>query len=597
MAQQPFIFELNVNFSATVQLPFVDLAPFDCVVDWGDGSQDTITAFDDPASAHSYSPETYTVTITGYCGGWSVNNGAIKNYLTDIVQFGTQTYFDSYAFTGCSLLGAITATDFPGFHDQAARAFFNSCTNLEIDLTDCYMGNITVGADIFDGVSIGDGQNWQFLRNRFFQNSINAQNFNSDVSSWADTMGTASPERSIIAVEGMFNGASSFNCGLAAGVSGNRMSNWNLYLSPNLSRFFSSCTAFNQDINTNTQNAGQPDEYIAWDTSSVTNFEGCFSNATSFNQDISGWDVSSATSLRTLFQGASSFNNGGVGGVGVGLDTWDVSSATTFYGMFYRSGFNQYIGSWILNPSTNVDCGIMFQESSFNQDIGGWTNTSSITTMVNMFMFNNAYNNGGVGGVGAGIDQWDVSNVTVMASAFRSASSFNQYIGSWDVSSVLNMSQMFENASAFNQDISGWERNAPTVSTLSNVTNMSRMFQGASTFNQDISNWDVSNVTNFTSLLESATAFNQDLSSWKMYSATICDRMFYNSVAVGMSAANVEATLYGWSLDPNTATGVSATSISFHSYAAGSNMDLALNDPTNGLVAAKGWNVTGITIV
>ena len=32
-------------------------------------------------------------------------------------------------------------------------------------------------------------------------------------------------------------------------------------------------------------------------------------------------------------------------------------------------------------------------------------------------------------------------------------------------------------------------------------------------------------------------------------------------------------------------------------YSVGSNMDLALNDPTNGLVATKGWNVTGINIV
>lgn len=597
MAQQPFIFELNVNFSSTIQLPFVNTAPFDCVVDWGDGSQDTITAYNDPASAHSYSPGTYTVTITGYCGGWSVNNGAIRNYLTDIIQFGTQTYFDSYAFTGCSLLGAITATDFPGFHDQAARGFFNSCTNLEIDLTDCYMGNITIGADMFDGVSVGDGQNWQFLRNRFFQNSINVQNFNSDVSSWTDTMGIASPERNIIAVEGMFNECSSFNCGLAAGVSDNRMSNWNLYSSPNLSRFFRNCASFNQDINTNTQNAGQPDEYIAWDVSSVTNFDSCFVSASSFNQDISDWDVSSATTLRTMFSGATSFNNGGVGGLGSGLDKWDVSSATDLYGMFFRSGFNQYIGSWTLNPSANISCGVMFQESPFNQDIGGWTNTSSITNMVNMFQFNSSYNNGGVGGVGAGIDQWDVSNVTVMANAFRGASSFNQDIGSWNVSSVTDLSRMFSSATSFNQDISTWERTIPTVSTLSNVTNMSFMFQAAITFNQNISNWDVSNVTNFTSLFESATVFDQDLSSWKMYSATSCDRMFYTSLSVGMSAANVEATLYGWSLDPNTATGVSATSISFHSYPAGSNMDLALNDPTNGLVAAKGWNITGITIV
>jgi alpha-D-ribose 1-methylphosphonate 5-triphosphate synthase subunit PhnL len=71
--------------------------------------------------------------------------------------------------------------------------------------------------------------------------------------------------------------------------------------------------------------------------------------------------------------------------------------------------------------------------------------------------------------------------------------------------------------------------------------------------------------------------------------------MFYQGA---ISDANLEATLYGWSLNPATATGVDASQIDIgRTYAVGSPMDLALNDPTNGLVAAKGWNVTGITIV
>ena len=44
------------------------------------------------------------------------------------------------------------------------------------------------------------------------------------------------------------------------------------------------------------------------------------------------------------------------------------------------------------------------------------------------------------------IGNWDVSNVTDMATMFQGADSFNQNIGGWDTSNVTNMSLMFNNA-------------------------------------------------------------------------------------------------------------------------------------------------------
>lgn len=597
MAQQPFIFELNVNFSATVQLPFIDVFPFDCVVDWGDDSQDTITAFDDPASAHSYSPGTYTVTITGYCGGWSVNNGAIKNYLTDIVQFGTQTYFNNgNAFRGCSLLTNITATDYPGFGGYADRlnaGFFRDCPNLVFDLSGCYMGAQSVFENMLSG-DVNPSQDWDFSFASWF--NLNGLRFNIDITPWKEHFLSAVPSGNWVRISGVFTNNDLFNCGDAAGVSGTKFRWFNItsVSEKRLSSFFQNCSAFNQDINTNIQNAGQPDEYVAWDVSEITQMGFLFQGASSFNQNIGDWDVSSVGNMSYMFNGATAFNNGGVGGEGVGMDTWDVSSVSTFQYTFWDAdSFNQYIGSWVLRPA-GVSCEAMFFRSNgFNQDIGNWTNTSSITSIAYMFAGATAFNNGGVGGVAQGLDKWDVSNKTSFIQLFSGATSFNQYLGSWNVSSVTNMSQVFQNATAYNQDLDGWERATPDVSTLANVTSMQQMFQNDSVFNGNVSNWNVSSCENFREMFLNCTAFDQNLGAWTLASATNCNSMFYFS---GISDANLEATLYGWSLNPATATGVSATNLALKTYPAGSNMDLALNDPTNGLVAAKGWDVTGITI-
>jgi surface protein len=360
---------------------------------------------------------------------------------------------------------------------------------------------------------------------------------------------------------------------------------------------FSSCSSFNEDVSTNTQNAGQPDEYVAWDTSSCTDFTSLFGNCTSFNQNLGSWDTSSVTNMSSVFS-YSGFDNGGVGDVGVGLDTWDVSSVTNFSNMFlrqYANGFNQYIGSWTLKPASSINCSGMFQDNTnFNQDIGGWSNTSSITNAASMFRGATSFNNGGVGDVGLGLDQWDTSNITGMSNMFENTD-FNQPIPSWNVSSCTTFRDMFRGCSSFNQDLSNWERSTPDVSTVANVTNFGNMFTNTD-FNHDISNWDVSGGSIFSYMFSGCDAFDQDLSSWTLSSATNCDGMFYS--LSGISDANLEATLYGWSLNPATATGVSAVAIALNkTYAVGSNMELALNDPDNGLVAAKGWNVTGITIV
>ena len=343
-------------------------------------------------------------------------------------------------------------------------------------------------------------------------------------------------------------------------------------------------TLVNKDIFTA---VGQEYEIVnAWATNS--NFGGAFSGWSSFNQYVGSWNLKGLIDCFGGFSGWTSFNNGdaaGVagGGVGVGMDNWDVSSCVSLDGVPTAApAFNQYINSWnvgnnqrfqsFFNGSTNfnrplnnwnigehlsseqpINMTSMFRDAtSFNQDIGDW-DVSKVTTLQNMFLNANSFNNGGVGGSGVGLDTWDTSKVTSMQDMFNSADSFNQDIGTWDVGNVTTAHGMFENTLAFNsKPTSGnWGANLPTGDTV----NLLGMFSGSSTvFNQDIGHfdtsrvstmvsmfqnnfvfnnggvggvgvgmdtWDVSKVKSFSRVLENAQGFNQYLGSWRFITGDI----------------------------------------------------------------------------
>jgi len=168
---------------------------------------------------------------------------------------------------------------------------------------------------------------------------------------------------------------------------------------------------------------------------------------------------------------------------------------------------------------------------SFSQDIGGW-DTSSLEITSGMF-----FNCESLGT--QSLNNWDVSNVTNMASMFRRAN-FDGDISSWDTTNVTNMSFMHErlttNTLFFNQDISSW--------TVSNVENMSFMFNTNEEFNQDISGWDVGAVTNMDSMFSNADAFDIDISSWDINQITNFSDFLVG--APGFTTSNYDAILIGW---------------------------------------------------
>ncbi|MEQ5790320.1 BspA family leucine-rich repeat surface protein [Muricauda sp. NFXS6] len=194
-------------------------------------------------------------------------------------------------------------------------------------------------------------------------------------------------------------------------------------------------------------------------------------------------------------------------------DTPNISQVTSM--AFAFANCNSMLGTpaindWDVSNVTNMDSAFA-QCFLFNHDIGKW-DVSNVKYLANMFQEANTFNQD--------IGNWNVSNVESMWGMFAGADSFNQNIGDWDISNVISTGWMFISAKSFNQDIGGWNVN--------NVVNMAQMFSGADNFDQNLGEWNISNVTNM-----------QD-----MFDRT------------GLSQENYDNTLNGWTSLPSLQEGV-----------------------------------------
>ena len=266
----------NAGTSASNQitLPLVSGGTYDFRVAWGDGTVDTITAYDQAEVTHTYpSAGTYTVTIGGTIEGWRFNNGGDKLKFLTIDSYGSLVITTDSAFYGCSNLTS-TATDAPTISTTSLTQTFYNCTS-------------------FNG-AVG---NWDVSSVTAIQSMFrNATSFNQDLGSWDVS--------SVTNMQSMFYLASSFNQDIGS---------WDVSSVTTMALMLNGTSYFNQNIG-------------SWDVSSVTNMTEMFRNATSFNQDISSWDVSSVTIMRSMFRGATSFNQN-IGG-------WDVSGVNDMRDMF-----------------------------------------------------------------------------------------------------------------------------------------------------------------------------------------------------------------------------------------------------------------------
>ncbi|MEP1151296.1 MAG: BspA family leucine-rich repeat surface protein [Balneola sp.] len=316
--------------------------------------------------------------------------------------------------------------------------------------------------------------------------TANAPDFNQDIRHWDVS--------SVVNMRAMFQYSTKFD---------QPIGEWDVSSVTDMSKMFASGgpfvnrggVIFNQNIS-------------SWDVSSVTDMSRMFGFNYKFNQPIGDWNVSSVKSMRFMFAGAVNFNQP--------IGDWDVSNVTDFENMFWAaSNFNQPIGDW--DVSSVQDMQYMFSQTKFfDQPIGSW-NVSNVERMDEMFegaiRFNQPIGSWNVSRVydfGAmfaetwlfnqDISSWDMSSAQSTHRMFDRALSFNNGNTPGQKTKTVN----------------GVEVTTSLDWDVSNVTNMASMFQGAESFNQDISNWDVSNVKYF----DTAPAENSDTATKEAVSSS-----------------------------------------------------------------------------
>jgi len=234
VAVTPFVFECQVIEGYTsIYLPLVETGTYDFIVDWGDGSVDSITEYNSPSAVHDYGvPGTYIVTITGTIIGWSFGLYEGYPFITNITSWGCLNFagdISAGAFAFCVYL-VIEATDTPVTTD---------CTSLQ---------SMFLGCDSL--TSIPNLGNWDVSNvTNMIGMFFNCPLFNQDIIGWNTS--------NVINMNSMFNCSTVFNGGI---------STFNVSGVQDFSGMFSQAEAFNQDLS-------------SWDVSSASGMSNMFSGS------------------------------------------------------------------------------------------------------------------------------------------------------------------------------------------------------------------------------------------------------------------------------------------------------------------------------
>jgi len=348
---ESFVYAGNLEFevsssqsSPTLPLNLSSEGTYDFTIDWGDGSSDVITAYDQPETSHQYSSTgTYPISISGQIDNTPFFTANTAFNLNSVSAWGNFQLDTSGTFANLTIANNPVLAPYTGNVQNYRRAFertnpkiYNAAGgNSIIDLNGWDTSNATSLEGIFASAKFGNVliSNW-------------------DVSSVTDMSYAFFDARSDSAIN---------------------ISNWDV----------SNVTNF-QDTFSFTYSSLSVSDITGWDTSSATNMTNMFKLAHNFNQNISTWNVSNVQSFENMFSQNFGFNQP--------IGSWDMSSATTIAGMFFLgSVFNQPIGNW---NTSNVQSfagvfGNLFTnvKTPFNQDISNWDFTGCLDSDSMLYIF------------------------------------------------------------------------------------------------------------------------------------------------------------------------------------------------------------------
>ena len=264
----PFIFTIDTfntsdgsSLSNQFKLPLISTGQYNFLVDWGDGSNSTITQYNQIDILHTYSVSgSKTVTITGICCGFRFNNDGDKLKIINISSWGTNfklgTDEGSY-FYGCEQLYISASNTLDLSLTQSLRYCFRDCIIFNEDISNWNTSAVTNMTGMFI-------------------NTI----FNQPIGNWNTS--------AVTNMSYMFESAYAFN---------QPIGNWNTSSVTNMRYMFAGAYEFNQPIGN-------------WNTSAVTDMQYMFSTAFVFNQPIGNWNTRLVTNIVGMFFVAYEFNNG-----------------------------------------------------------------------------------------------------------------------------------------------------------------------------------------------------------------------------------------------------------------------------------------------
>ena len=353
--------------NSPISLPLVADGEYNMIVDWGDGTTDTITAWDDAEKTHNYSTSgNYTITINGTCKGFAFNNTGYTSSILDIFDWGVLELSTSASFYGADNLGTnrpdfkLTATGRPAVSATSFKDMFRGTTLLSGSLSDLITTTVTSFENTFkDAVNFNSPlPDWNLINATTVKSMFEgASNFNQPLS-WNTSQ--------VLTFNSMFKDATDFNSAIdldtAAGIDFSYMFNnatsfnqdiqgFNLSNAHNISYMFANATSFNSPL-------------LTWDTDGILNMSNTFASTRNFNQNIGSWIMTSVGNASNMFAEAVSYNNDGIN-----LNTWDLTGITDASGMFYSaSAFDQSLNWSTFTSLQNAD-EMFYNATSFNQDI------------------------------------------------------------------------------------------------------------------------------------------------------------------------------------------------------------------------------------
>lgn len=240
-----FVFIINTNNTSTgssannqFMLPLTSTGIFSFYINWGDGTTDYITTYNQAEITHTYSNiGIYKVEINGKIKGFKFNSTGDRLKMLEIKNFGILELMDGSSdnnvFAGCTNL-IVNATDriYLSGSEINSNYLFNNCSNLVLKK---FLMNSK------------DLENLRFVFRNCSKMNIPI-NLNCE---------------SALSLEGMFYGCSIFNSSVSLSNTSN---------CTNMTNMFYNCSAFNQDLSNLLVN-------------SVTTMANMFTGCTNFSKE------------------------------------------------------------------------------------------------------------------------------------------------------------------------------------------------------------------------------------------------------------------------------------------------------------------------